>query len=205
MRKTKSAILALTAILLLPLSAMAGYIDFTDLPPCCGDNDTSLTRTVLGTGPSVGAIATIDNPFSEQGIDRLTYDRSLLLGSGGLTLSWDLTFSETVLLTEITLGNPIIVNLGFNVVGAGINASGLLAGLGAGNYVLSAPLMLLANETYTFSTVNRNITPPVTSSGGQRFERWTFGEVTSVPEPGTLALFGIGLLGIGAARRRKKI
>jgi len=29
-------------------------------------------------------------------------------------------------------------------------------------------------------------------------------DVVSVPEPGTLALFGIGLLGMGAARRRKK-
>ena len=29
--------------------------------------------------------------------------------------------------------------------------------------------------------------------------------VISVPEPGTLALFSLGLLGIGAARRRRKV
>ena len=37
------------------------------------------------------------------------------------------------------------------------------------------------------------------------FERpFTYAIATRVPEPGTLALFGIGLLGIGLTRRRKK-
>jgi len=33
---------------------------------------------------------------------------------------------------------------------------------------------------------------------------WTTGTYTSVPEPGTLALFGLGLFGMGLARRRNK-
>jgi len=33
---------------------------------------------------------------------------------------------------------------------------------------------------------------------------WAIGERVNVPEPGTLALFGIGLAGMGLARRRRK-
>ena len=35
--------------------------------------------------------------------------------------------------------------------------------------------------------------------------RAVFTPATSVPEPGTLALFGLGLLGIGLARRKKGV
>ncbi len=118
-------------------------------------------------------------------------------------MSWDVTFDQTVSLTEIELGNPVITNLGFNVVGAGVNESGLLAGALAGNHVLPSPLQFLANQTYTFSAVNRNITPPVTQAGGLRFAEWIFGE-NAVPEPSSLAIFGIGALGLVVRRRRKR-
>ena len=43
-------------------------------------------------------------------------------------------------------------------------------------------------------------------TGGWLAARWNYTSASaSVPEPGTLALFGIGLLGIGVARRRRRV
>ena len=56
----------------------------------------------------------------------------------------------------------------------------------------STPFWALRTLSYGLSTTSNNII-------GHFLVR-----PTTVPEPGTLALFGIGLLGMGLARRRKK-
>ena len=49
------------------------------------------------------------------------------------------------------------------------------------------------------ATLNLNTNYAVAANG----DRIVRGKFSSVPEPGTLALFSLGLLGIGAAKRRK--
>lgn len=44
----------------------------------------------------------------------------------------------------------------------------------------------------------------LSQSGGPNLQSWT-ANTTTVPEPGTLALFSLGLLGVGIARRRRVV
>lgn len=200
-----AVILLLTACVSSP-HAFAGVINFS--PGLHGT--VSFTETITVAGPGAGATATFDNPFTESAnpfgaANTFFYADGLVLGSGTLPLSFDVTFSETVALTEVSLGDPIITFLGFNVTGEGVSESALLASQAAGNYVLESPLVFLKGEAYTFSSVNRNVTPPITSSGGTRFSQWTFGAppTNPVPEPTSLAIFGIGALGLVFRRPRR--
>ena len=71
----------------------------------------------------------------------------------------------------------------------------------------------LYNLSFTVDHMASDLSLQMFASGtgfqGGLDESWAWDnlriEINTVPEPGTLALFGIGLLGMGAARRRKKI
>jgi hypothetical protein len=88
----------------------------------------------------------------------------------------------------------------------------------SGNSIFSGFAVLDANWNIIGGLFNMNNfitaanTLTFTPTGGGFFNvrvgrRWAggIGQYTTVPEPGTLALLGIGLLGLGLASRRKKV
>ena len=72
---------------------------------------------------------------------------------------------------------------GGGVINMPVLAAGLSTGSGAGNLVTQFTTLAGANVTVTYN--------------------YTDAPTSSVPEPGTLAMAGLGLLGLGALRRRK--
>jgi hypothetical protein len=78
--------------------------------------------------------------------------------------------------------------MGLGIVG------GFSSGVGVGGSGTPIFLIYLSSDSSSFTT-----------DSGNAYAVWTPASPTSVPEPGTVFLFGAGLLGLGALRRRRKV
>ena len=174
---------ALTAVLALMLvgSASAGVLVFSDTPVASAANPAPAGSTGLGLGGAVGGIG----------------------GAVGFTMPFDGLFTLTV--TDCCIVGDVYqafidgVSMGFTspvAIGGPTGSSGSFTEFlfaGAHTYDINDQILSYigfagpygGNITADFSPAGLGVTG------------------TATPEPGTLALFGIGLVGAGLLRRRR--
>jgi hypothetical protein len=182
MKRTKSIYLALLAVLLSPMAANADpiYYDYAGFD--FGDGWTS-TGTIAIDEADVTAGGDLVSEFVSwaftwtNGVDTASIDSS----NSYIDTSTGVTPFFTADLTSV------------------LTAQLCFAGTGARCRTDFFPVFGVFNTNeWTATTPSGGVTNDNVDAPGE----WT---VRSVPEPGTLALLGIGLFGMGLSRRRKAV
>lgn len=145
-----------------------------------------------------GITASLTNPTKESGSPAFYADASgPVLGSGGLTKSFDISFDQDVTLTSIQYAF-VFGNDDYTITGAGVNLS--LAGVDSASIAVIPSPTFLAGQAYSFYAQADNTG---SGSGGVTLDSMTFG-VATVPVPTSLALLGTALAGFGVVARRRR-
>lgn len=227
MSKTKGTFFALIAALALPMSANAGLVTWTDWTEITsttavgtmGDVNIEVTalegfietsRSQTGCGTNWWTEPNASDPaYTGGSIDNApTPCEQVALNS---TIQLTVSFSspvDTLYMALLSVGQPNYTvtydfDAAFSVDSDGWGYWNEATGQ-AGTYSLGAGDTIMMNEFHGVLAFNDPVSSlTLTSSPREFWHAFTFGTATSVPEPGTLSLLGLGLLGIGAARRRK--
>jgi hypothetical protein len=212
MTRTKSTYLALLAVLLSPVAANADLIldqSFETGPISIAARVGTLSSTVYDVFQSftvgiTGQLDSIDIFVDFDGVPTENMIVEILLGSNP---------AGTALISSVLAPASIPSNPSFISVDLSAAAFGVVAG-----DFLGFRLSSLQNFTGNLNEYRAWGNPSGGYAGGAgthvrngvpQDRAWdfyfrTYVNTVSVPEPGTLALFGIGLLGMGLSRRRKK-
>lgn len=227
----KNKFLALLGLVVLPVSANADLVTWTDWTAITGGGavgsmgDIDIRVSALSgsiNGPSQISCGTnwwtepfstdpdYNGPAYTQGsVDNAPTPCEQVALNSQVSLS--VTFSspvDTLYMALLSVGQPNYTvtydfDTSFTVDSDGWGFWNNVTGA-AGTYSLGSGDAIAMNEIHGVLAFNGPIsTLSFTTNPNENWHAFTFGTVASVPEPGTLALFGLGLLGIGAARRRK--
>lgn len=196
MIRTKSIYLALLAVLLSPIAANA------DIIMTITDDGTDLTMIATGTYDNSGLSAIGSTSL---GINAIVGPQQCCYGwetGVGTSVNYAASYSGSLTGTSNTFPTSADVITGSNPFFFWHSANRIA-------FQSSAPLIGSVDESATWygvtlASLGMVAGESITVSWGNNTGIIQTFAAQSVPEPGTLALLGIGLFGMGLARRRRR-